>query len=396
MKPATPCRDLPGGTCPFNRPTLVGQEEQLVLAALRSPKLSGDSPFVRRCERWFENQLSCHRAMMTPSCTQALEMAAMVIGIGPGDEVIMPSYTFVGTANAFVLRGATVVFIDVRPDTMNMDEELVEAAITDRTKAIVPVHYTGVACPMDRILAIAARHGLFVVEDAAHAFQATWCGKPLGGLGHLAAFSFHETKNVTSGGKGGLLAINHEPLLERAEIVREYGTNRARFLRGLCDKYTWVDLGGNNVPSEILAAHLWGQLQQADPITADRLASWQRYRDLLWPFCQRGLIDLPIIPTGCGHNGHIVYLKLKDRVARNALIDYLGGEGISAVFHYLPLHSSAGGARYSRFHGEDRYTTRDSERLLRLPIWYGMEADTITFVVDRIGRFFAELSGGSN
>lgn len=316
-------------------------------------------------------------------------MAAILIGIQPGDEVIMPSYTFVSTANSFVLRGAKIVFVDIRPDTLNIDESLIEAAITSRTKAIVPVHYAGVACEMDTINAIAQRHGLFVIEDAAQGMMSTYHGKPLGTLGHMGAYSFHETKNFTSGGEGGLLIINDERFIQRAEIIREKGTNRSQFFRGMVDKYTWVDMGSSYLPSDIQAAYLWGQLEMADEITANRLASWQRYLDGLRPLRDEGLIELPVIPAHCVHNGHMFYLKVKNLDERTALLSHLKSEGCYAVFHYVPLHNSPAGEKFSLFHGEDRYTSTESERLIRLPMFYGMKHEEIDRVVSVIHHFFA-------
>lgn len=357
---------------PFNRPPFTGNEQQYVVEAMGSPKISGDGPFGMKCQGWFEENLGCAKALLTPSCTHALEMAALLIGIQPGDEVIMPSYTFVSTANAFVLRGAKIVFVDIRSDTMNLDENLIEAAITPRTKAIVPVHYAGVACEMDAINAIAQRHNLFVIEDAAQGMMSTYKSRPLGTLGHLAAYSFHETKNVTSGGEGGLLIINDPQFVQRAEVIREKGTNRSQFFRGMVDKYTWVDLGSSYLPSELQAAYLWGQLERAAEITKDRLTTWNAYYMALTDIAATGKIELPMIPENCTHNGHMFYLKCANLNDRSAFIDYLKQHGIMAVFHYVPLHTSPAGQTFGHFHGVDRYTTCDSERLLRLPLWSGM------------------------
>lgn len=372
----------------FNIPPHTGNEDQYVLVAMRSPKISGDGEYGHKCQAWFERQLACPKTLLTPSCTQALEMAALLIDIQPGDEVIMPSYTFVSTANAFVLRGAKIVFVDIRPDTMNMDETLIEAAISPKTKAIVPVHYAGVACEMDTINAIARKHGLFVIEDAAQGMMSTYHGKPLGALGHMAAYSFHETKNFTSGGEGGLLILNDERFIQRAEIIREKGTNRSQFFRGMVDKYTWVDAGSSYLPSELQAAYLWGQLELADNITQNRLASWDFYYQELSDLAADGLISLPTIPTGCGHNGHMFYLKCKDLAERTALLAHFKQNNILAVFHYVPLHSAPAGRQFSRFHGEDRYTTAESERLVRLPLWYGMERDVQVKVMDCLRAFY--------
>ena len=373
---------------PFNYPPHTGNEDTHVLAAMKSSKISGDARYGLMCQEWFEKNLCCPKTLLTPSCTQALEMAAILIDIQPGDEVIMPSYTFVSTANAFALRGAKIVFVDIRPDTLNLDETLIEGAITPRTKAIVPVHYAGVACDMVAINAIAARHGLFVIEDAAQGMMATYQGKPLGALGHMAAYSFHETKNFTSGGEGGLLILNDARFIHRAEIIREKGTNRSQFFRGMVDKYTWVDLGSSYLPSEIQAAYLWGQLEMADAITANRLATWNAYQEAFADLGAAGKLVLPAIPDHCQHNGHMFYLKCRDLAERTALLAHLKHNDILAVFHYVPLHSAPAGQQYGRFHGEDRYTTAESERLLRLPLWYGMEEDTRNRVVDAVRAFF--------
>lgn len=373
---------------PFNRPPHTGNEDQYVFAAMRSEKISGDGKYGHLCQQWFEQQLGCKKALLTPSCTQALEMAAILINVQPGDEVIMPSYTFVSTANAFVLRGAKIVFVDIRPDTLNIDETLIEQAITPRTKAIVPVHYAGVACEMDVIMDIANRHGLFVIEDAAQGVMSTYKGKPLGSIGHMAAYSFHETKNFTSGGEGGLLIINDEQFIQRAEIIREKGTNRSQFFRGMVDKYSWVDVGSSYLPSEIQAAYLWGQLEWADKITKNRLDTWNTFYSRFVELEERGLVELPKIPSSCKHNGHMFYLKVKDIDERTALLDYLKANGIYAVFHYIPLHSSVAGNRFSRFNGRDKYTTKESERLVRLPVWYGMDSQTIIRIVGSVVAYF--------
>jgi len=371
----------------FNHPPYTGNEDQYVLAAMRSAKISGDGEFTQRCQAWFESALDCEKALLTPSCTQALEMAALLIDIQPGDEVIMPSYTFVSTANAFVLRGAKIVFVDIRPDTMNIDETLIEAAITERTKAIVPVHYAGIACEMDTIMEIAQRHRLYVIEDAAQGMMSSYKGRPLGSIGHLGAYSFHETKNFTSGGEGGLLIINDERFAERAEIIREKGTNRSQFFRGMVDKYSWVDLGSSYLPCELQAAYLWGQLERATVITENRMTSWSTYYHALQNLGDAGLLELPSIPDGCIHNAHMFYLKVKDLDERTRLITHLKQHDILAVFHYVPLHSAPAGKEFSRFHGEDRFTTKESERLIRLPLWYGMDEATRGQVVRSVLRF---------
>lgn len=373
---------------PFNRPPYTGNEDQYVLAAMRCEKISGDGEFSRKCQHWFEHTLKCPKALLTPSCTQALEMAALLIGIQPGDEIIMPSYTFVSTANAFVMRGGKIVFVDVRPDTMNIDESLIEAAITEKTKAIVPVHYAGIACEMDTIVEIARRYGIYVIEDAAQGMTSTYKGRPLGTIGHLAAFSFHETKNFSSGGEGGLLIINDEKFIERAEIIREKGTNRSQFFRGMVDKYSWVDVGSSYLPCELQAAYLWGQLEKAEAITSNRLDSWDYYFENLSGLASSQKIELPFVPKECSHNGHMFYLKSADLCERTALLEHLVAHGVYAVFHYVPLHSSEAGKMYSRFHGKDVHTTVHSERLLRLPLWYGIESEVKKTIVDTVRSFY--------
>jgi len=371
---------------PFNTPPVTGNEQQFVLQALNASKLSGDGFFGKKCQAWFEEQLGCKKTLLTPSCTAALEMAALLIDIQPGDEVIMPSYTFVSTANAFVLRGAKIVFVDIRPDTMNIDERLIEAAITPKTKVIVPVHYAGVSCEMDTIMDIANRNNLFVVEDAAQGMMSQYKGKALGTIGHLGAFSFHETKNYTSGGEGGLLIINDERFSQRAEVIREKGTNRSQFFRGQVDKYSWVDLGSSYLPSELQAAFLWGQLEKAGEINQNRLAIWDTYYQAFKVAGQLGLVDLPIIPECCEHNAHMFYLKLKDVEQRSTFIEHLKGNDINSVFHYIPLHSAPAGKRFGYFHGVDNYTTTESERLLRLPLFYGMPDADVNKVAGEIIR----------
>ncbi len=369
---------------PFNKPPHTGNEEQYVLEAMKSPQISGDGPFGKRCQRWFEEQLGCRKTLLTPSCTHALEMAAILIGIQPGDEVIMPSYTFVSTANAFALRGARIVFVDIRPDTMNIDETRIEAAITPQTKAIVPVHYAGVGCEMDTIMTLAEKYGLFVIEDAAQGMMSRYKGRPLGTIGHLGAYSFHETKNYTSGGEGGLLIINDGRFTERAEIIREKGTNRSQFFRGMVDKYSWVDIGSSYLPCELQAAYLWGQLEMAEAINGDRLKSWLAYRDKLGPLAAAGVIELPVITETCQHNAHMFYLKVKDLEERTALLDLFKQYVIWAVFHYVPLHSAPAGLKYGRFSGRDIHTTSQSERLIRLPLYYGITGEEIDTVCEKI------------
>lgn len=368
-------------TIPFNRPPQTGNEAARIALALGSGRLSGDGPFSRQCEQALQSLTGARRALMTPSCTHALEMAALLLDIHPGDEVIMPSFTFVSTANAFALRGATIVFVDIRPDTLNIDEKSIEAAITPRTRAIVPVHYAGVACAMDAILEIASRHGVAVVEDAAQAIGASYRGKPLGSFGTLAALSFHETKNVTSGGEGGALLINDPDLVERAEIIREKGTNRSQFFRGFVDKYTWVDVGSSYLPSELQSAYLATQLESLAEITADRLGTWRLYQRLLAGLPE---LELPSPPTDCEHNGHIFHVRMKDGAERDRVLQELSKRHVHAVFHYVPLHSAPGALARGRFCGEDRVTTRESQRLLRLPLWHSMPPETARRVADAL------------
>ncbi len=371
---------------PFNKPPYTGHEDHYVLESLKSSKISGDGKYTRLCQTWFEKELGCKKALLTPSCTHALEMAAMLIGISPGDEVIMPSYTFVSTANAFVLRGARIVFIDVRQDTMNIDENKIEAAISSRTKAIVPVHYAGVSCEMDTIMEIARKYDLFVIEDAAQGMMATYKGRPLGTIGHLGTYSFHETKNYTSAGEGGLLIINDESMVERAEIIREKGTNRSQFFRGMVDKYTWVDIGSSYLLNDVSAAYLYGQLEQAQHIRNERMMSWSHYYDSLQEFSMSASLDLPRLPDYCGHNAHMFYVKVRDLESRTRTIERLNAKGVMAVFHYVPLHSSPAGLMFGRFHGEDIFTTKESERLIRLPMFYGLERSSIDRIVALLGQ----------
>ena len=372
----------------FNKPPLIGSEEKYVLESIRSPKISGDGDFSKRCHRWFEGNLGCKKALLTTSCTHALEMAAILIDIKEGDEVIMPSYTFVSTANAFALRGAKIVFVDIRPDTMNIDETKIEAAITPRTKAIVPVHYAGVGCEMDTIMALAEKYHLFVVEDAAQGMMSSYRGKALGTIGDFGTFSFHETKNYTSGGEGGLLIINNERFSDRAEIIREKGTNRSAFFRGMVDKYSWVDIGSSYLMNDMSAAYLWGQLEEAEKIKANRMESWERYYQGLQGLEKKGLIELPIIPDNCEQNGHMFYLKVEDLKERTTLLEYLNKLEIGAVFHYIPLHSAPAGLKLGRFEGEDRYTTVESERLIRLPMYHNLKPSDQQFIIQSIYDFF--------
>ena len=356
---------------PFNRPYATGNELAYLTEAQRHGHLSGDGSFTRRCHEWIEQRTGCVKALLTQSCTSALDLAALLLDLKPGDEVIMPSFTFVSTANAFVLRGAVPVFVDIREDTLNLDERLIEAAITPRTRAIVPVHYAGVSCEMDAIAAIAARHGLRIVEDAAQGVMAGYKGRPLGAIGDIGCFSFHETKNIISG-EGGSLLVNDAELVQTAEIMREKGTDRGRFFRGEVDKYTWQDVGSSFLPSEITAAFLWAQLEQAERITAERVAIWRRYHEMLAPLEQRGVLRRPVIPPDCQHNGHIYYILLESAEDRARALTELNRGGINAVFHYVPLHSSPAGMRFGRCAGELKLTTSQSERLIRLPMWLGL------------------------
>lgn len=374
----------------FNKPPYTGSEEQYLIKAIRSDKISGDGFYSQKCHDWFERNFFCERALLTPSCTAAIEMAAMLVDIQAGDEVIMPSYTFVSTANAFVLRGAKIVFVDIRPDTMNINEQLIEEAITKRTKAIVPVHYAGVACEMDTIMDIAIRHGIYVIEDAAQGMMSTYKGRNLGTIGHIGAYSFHETKNFTSGGEGGLLLVNDKQFIPRSEIIREKGTNRSQFFRGQVDKYNWVDIGSSYLPSELQAAYLWGQLERVKEITENRVNSWNIYRKAFGSLIDRGCLESNVIPENCVHNGHMFFLKLKDLNHRTRFIEYLNHAGIQAVFHYIPLHSSPAGKRFGIFNSSDRYTTIESERLVRLPMYYGLTGHEIEMVCDSALKFFNE------
>jgi dTDP-4-amino-4,6-dideoxygalactose transaminase len=372
---------------PFNKPPRTGNEEKYVLESMKSAKISGDGEFTKRCHKWFEERLGCKKALLTTSCTHALEMAALLIDIKEGDEVIMPSYTFVSTANAFVLRGAKIVFVDIRKDTLNIDETKIEEAITQKTKAIVPVHYAGVACEMDTIMDIASRYNLFVVEDAAQGMMSTYKGKALGTIGHFGAYSFHETKNYTSAGEGGLLIINDEKFVQRAEIIRDKGTNRSLFFRGMVDKYSWVDIGSSYLPNDMSAAYLWGGLERADEINENRLNSWKSYREKLSFLEKDGSIELPTVPNNCVQNAHMFYLKVKDLETRTNLLEEFKKENIGAVFHYIPLHSAPAGLKYGRFNGIDVFTTKESERLIRLPMYYGLNSDEIETVCNTIKNF---------
>lgn len=372
---------------PFNKPPFVGSEFDYVRAAVESGRICGDGQFNQKCHAWLKEHTGTAKALLTTSCTHALEMAALLCDIKPGDEVIMPSFTFVSTADAFAMRGAKCVFVDIRPDTMNLDEKLVEAAITPRTRAIVPVHYAGVACEMDVINEIAKRRNLFVVEDAAQGMMATYKGRSLGTLGDFGCYSYHETKNYSMG-EGGALLIRDPKFADHAEIIREKGTNRCQFHRGEVDKYTWVELGSSYLPSELNAAYLYAELEQADKILNNRMESWNAYRERLLPLEKSGLIQLPQVPEHCKHNAHMFYIKMPDLDGRTKMIAHLVKNEILAVFHYVPLHNAPAGKRFGEFRGEDRYTTAESNRLLRLPMFYGLQRDDLDFVCDKVEEFF--------
>lgn len=372
----------------FNVPPYVGTEMKYVEeAAAKNHKICGDGPFTHRCNEWLEKRTGTQKALLTTSCTHATELAALLANIKEGDEVIMPSYTFVSTADAFVLRGAVPVFVDIRPDTMNLDESKIEEAVTERTKAIVPVHYAGVSCEMDTIMRIAEKYHFFVIEDAAQGILSTYKGKPLGTIGDFGCFSFHETKNYSMG-EGGALLIRDKKNVERAEIIREKGTNRAKFFRGQIDKYTWVDAGSSYLPGDMNAAYLMAQLDAADLIFEDRMRSWKLYEKLLKPLADEGKIELPYIPENCTHNAHMFYIKAKDLPERSALISYLKENGIQSVFHYIPLHSAPAGQRFGRFHGEDIYTTKESERLARLPMYFGLKEEQVHYIAGKVSEFY--------
>lgn len=374
----------------FNVPPVAGNETEYIRQAIEGGKLCGDGPFTKKCSEWLENMTGAPKVMLTTSCTHATEMCALLTGISEGDEVIMPSYTFVSTADAFVLRGAKAVFVDIRPDTMNLDESLIEEAVTDRTKAIVPVHYAGVSCEMDTIMEIAGRHHLKVIEDAAQGIMARYKGRPLGTIGDFGCFSFHETKNLSMG-EGGSILLNDPSYIEEAEIIREKGTNRSKFFRGQIDKYTWVNYGSSYLPSELNAAYLWAQLNKADEITKCRMDAWNLYYEMLSGLAEEEKIQLPSIPKDCVHNAHMFYIKTKDVEERGRLINFLKENGIWAVFHYIPLHSAPAGKKYGYFAGEDKYTTRESERLLRLPMYYGLTLDEVEYICGKVKEFYSQL-----
>ena len=371
----------------FNVPPFTGKEMDYIKIAVDNEKICGDGQFTKKCNAWMEERTGTSKALLTTSCTHALEMAALLADIKPGDEVIMPSFTFVSTADAFVLRGATIVFVDIRPDTMNIDETKIEAAITDKTKAIVPVHYAGVACEMDTIMDIAKRHGLIVVEDAAQGVMSSYKGKALGTIGDYGCYSFHETKYYSMG-EGGALLIQDPNMIEAAEIIREKGTDRSKYYRGQIDKYTWQNFGSSYLPSDMNAAYLWAQLELADQINDARLHVWNRYYEGLKELAEAGKIELPVIPEGCVHNAHMFYIKAKDLEERTALISFLKANEILSVFHYIPLHSAPAGQKFGRFHGEDVYTTKESERLTRLPMYYGLETEKVEYICEKIREFY--------
>lgn len=371
----------------FNVPPFTGNEMDYMRECVENQKICGDGGYTRKCNQWFEERTGTPKCLLTTSCTHALEMAALLADIQPGDEVILPSFTFVSTADAFVLRGAVPVFVDIRPDTMNIDENLIEAAITDRTKAIAPVHYAGVSCEMDKIMEIAEKYNLKVIEDAAQGVMSTYKGKPLGTIGDYGCYSFHETKNYSMG-EGGAILIRDPENVENAEIIREKGTDRSKFYRGQVDKYTWVNYGSSYLPSDMNAAYLYAQLEMADEINNARLACWDRYYENLKPLADAGYIELPVVPEGCVHNAHMFYIKAANLEVRTALIDYLKERGVHSVFHYIPLHSAPAGMKFGRFHGEDKYTTRESERLLRLPMFYKLTLEQVDYICEQVKNFY--------
>ncbi len=371
----------------FNVPPFTGKEMEYIRQAVDDQKICGDGKFTKMCSQWIEERTGTEKCLLTTSCTHALELAALLAEIKEGDEVIMPSYTFVSTADAFVLRGAKAVFVDIRPDTMNIDENLIEDAVTAKTKAIAVVHYAGVGCEMDKIMDIAKRHNLYVVEDAAQGIMASYKGRALGTIGDFGCFSFHETKNYSMG-EGGALLLGDAKYVEEAEIFREKGTDRSKYFRGQVDKYRWMNYGSSYLPSDMNAAYLYAQLEMADEINEIRLARWNRYWELLYPLAEAGKIELPFIPKECTHNAHMFYIKTKDLEERRRLIDFLKESGILAVFHYVPLHSAPAGMKFGRFHGEDKYTTKESERLLRLPMFYKLTEEEVDYIAGKVKEFY--------
>lgn len=371
----------------FNVPPFTGKEIDYIRQAVENQKICGDGEFTKKCNRWIEERTGTAKCLLTTSCTHATELTALLADIKEGDEVIMPSYTFVSTADAFVLRGAKAVFVDIRPDTMNIDENLIEDAITKKTRAIAVVHYAGVGCEMDKIMDIAKRYHLYVIEDAAQGIMASYKGKALGTIGDFGCFSFHETKNYSMG-EGGALLIREKKYIEDAEIFREKGTDRSKYFRGQVDKYRWINYGSSYLPSDMNAAYLYAQLEMADEINNIRLARWNRYRELLTPLEETGKIELPFIPKECSHNAHMFYMKTKDMEERTGLINFLKENGVLAVFHYVPLHSAPAGIKFGRFHGEDRYTTKESERLLRLPMFYKLTEEEVDYIAGKVKEFY--------
>lgn len=371
----------------FNVPPVVGGELDFIRDAIETRKICGDGKYTHKCNDWIKEKTNSAGVLLTTSCTHATELAAILCGIKAGDEVIMPSYTFVSTADAFVLRGAKAVFVDIRPDTMNIDENLIESAVTERTKAIIPVHYAGVSCEMDKIMELAKKYSLYVIEDAAQGMMASYKGRQLGTIGDIGCYSFHETKNYSMG-EGGAILLKDAAMLDEAEIIREKGTNRSKFFRGQIDKYTWVAAGSSYLPSELNAAYLWAQLLKADEIYDNRMASWNRYYGELRELAEAGFIELPHIPKECRHNAHMFYIKAKDLEERTKLISHLKDNGVMAVFHYIPLHTAPAGRRYGEFRGEDRYTTAESERLARLPLYYGLSEQEQSKVIAAVKAFY--------
>ena len=371
----------------FNVPPFTGREMIYIKQAVDAQKICGDGQFTAKCNKWIEDKSGCEKALLTTSCTHATELAALLADIRPGDEVIMPSYTFVSTADAFVLRGATPVFVDIRPDTMNIDETLIEDAINERTKAIVPVHYAGVGCEMDVIMDIARRHNLMVIEDAAQGIMSTYKGQALGAIGDMGCFSFHETKNFSMG-EGGALLMKDSRFIEDAEIFREKGTDRSKFFRGQVDKYRWVNYGSSYLPSDMNAAYLWAQLELADEITKARMDRWNQYDALLRDLADKGLIEQPFVPDYCTHNAHMYYIKVRDLEQRGDFINFMKSKDVLTVFHYVPLHTAPAGLKYGRFHGEDNFTTRESDRLVRLPMYYALTEDDVNYICECVHEYF--------
>ena len=374
----------------FNVPPFTGREMIYIKQAVDAQKICGDGQFTAKCNKWIENKTGCEKALLTTSCTHATELAALLADIRSGDEVIMPSYTFVSTADAFVLRGATPVFVDIRPDTMNIDETLIEDAITEHTKAIVPVHYAGVGCEMDVIMDIARRHNLMVIEDAAQGIMSTYKGQALGAIGDMGCFSFHETKNFSMG-EGGALLMKDARFIEDAEIFREKGTDRSKFFRGQVDKYRWVNYGSSYLPSDMNAAYLWAQLELADEITKARMDRWNQYDALLRDLAAKGLIEQPFVPDYCTHNAHMYYIKVRDLEQRSDFIYFMKSKDVLTVFHYVPLHTAPAGLKYGRFHGEDNFTTRESDRLVRLPMYYALTEDDVNYICECVHEYFEGL-----